>query len=422
MHILWLKTELLHPVDKGGKIRTYQTLKHLKSSHQITYLCLDDGSAAPDAEARADEYCHALVTVPFAAPRKGTATFYGDLARNVFSSLPYAVAKYRSAAMREAIVRAVSERHVDLVVCDFLFPSINLPSGLPVPCVLFQHNVEAAIWERHASTAGHPVKRAYMRSQWRRMAAWEGRECLRFDHVIAVSEDDATAMRRAYGAARVSHVPTGVDVDFFRRSGTVAREPGTIVFIGSMDWMPNEDGVAWFAEQVLPRIRSQIGNARFVVVGRNPSPAVVAMAARDAMIEVTGTVPDVRPYLERADVVVVPLRIGGGTRLKIFEGMGMECAIVSTTVGAEGLPLTDGDEIRITDDPSAFASACVALVRDPVARDRMGTHAALRVRRDFGWQHAASKFADDCEAAAVDAARRPPRAVSASGSSGPMAR
>lgn len=405
MHILWLKTELLHPVDKGGKIRTYQTLKHLKELHQVTYLCLDDGSAAPDADVRAEEYCHDLVRVPFSAPQKETAAFYGDLTRNVFSRLPYAVAKYRSPAMRDAILRTVQERNIDLIVCDFLFPSINVPEGLRIPCVLFQHNVEAAIWERHAQTAVHPVKRAYMQSQWRRMTAWEGHECRRFEHVVAVSEDDADAMT-AYGAHSVSFVPTGVDVDFFRRSGTHSREPGTIVFIGSMDWMPNEDGVAWFMESVFPLIRSEVPGARFLIVGRNPSAAVTALATRHASIEVTGTVADVRPYLERADVVVVPLRIGGGTRLKIFEGMGMECAIVSTTVGAEGLPLRDGEGIRIVDDPAVFATACVDLMRDRAARDRLGVAAGERVRRDFGWGHAAARFASACEETVARSAGR----------------
>ncbi|HEX4936700.1 MAG TPA: hypothetical protein VFV33_26140, partial [Gemmatimonadaceae bacterium] len=150
MHILWLKTELLHPVDKGGKIRTYQMLRHLKAAHHVTYLTLDDGSAARDAEDRALEYCHEVVTVPFRAPAKGSPAFFAELARNAFSALPYAIARYRSPAMRDAIRRVVRERAVDLVVCDFLTPSINIPDDVGVPVLLFQHNVEAAIWERHA--------------------------------------------------------------------------------------------------------------------------------------------------------------------------------------------------------------------------------------------------------------------------------
>lgn len=397
MHILWLKTELLHPIDKGGKIRTYHTLLHLKRRHRITYLTLDDGGAASDARTRATEYAHNVVTIPFNAPKKGSAAFWLDLAQNAVSSLPYAIAKYRSSDMRDAIRRVVRERDIDLVVCDFLFPSINVPDDLGIPILLFQHNVEAAIWERHFNTASHPLKRMYMREQWRRMRRWEARETNRFDHVVAVSPEDARAMTEAYGAPNVSAVPTGVDVDFFTPSGTIAREPGCIVFVGSMDWMPNEDGVAWFANQMLQRIIAEVPATRLVIVGRNPSSAVRSLATRFAQVEVTGTVDDVRPYFERADVVVVPLRVGGGTRIKIFEAMAMECGVVSTSIGAEGLPVRDGAELLIAESPDDFARACTALMKDSARRDRLGKNAAALVRRDFGWEAATDVFAEACE-------------------------
>lgn len=398
MHILWLKTELLHPIDKGGKIRTYQTLKHLKSRHEVTYLCLDDGTATADAEARAEEYCHALIRVPFAAPAKGTGAFYADLARNVVSTLPYAVARYRSPAMREAIRRAVRERAIDLVICDFLTPSINVPDDLGVPTLLFQHNVEAAIWERHAAVADHLVKKAYMREQWRRMRAFERHECRRFDHVIAVSEADRDVFRDDYGVTSVSAVPTGVDTDFFRPSGAVPVRAHEIAFTGSMDWMPNEDGIAWFVQEVLPLVRRELPDASLAIVGRNPTPGVRALAHVAPGIEVTGTVPDIRPYLERAAAIIVPLRVGGGTRLKIFEAMAMERAIVSTTIGAEGLPVTDKTDIRIADDAAGFASAILDLLRDPAQAARMGKAAARQVREQFGWQGVTEQFAAACVA------------------------
>jgi len=417
MHILWLKSELLHPVDKGGKIRTYQTLRHLKALHQVTYLCLDDGSAAADAEARASEYAHTLIRVPFAAPAKGTVAFYADLARNVFSALPYAVAKYRSPAMEDAIRRAVRERDIDLVVCDFLFPSINVPRDLGRPVLLFQHNVEAAIWRRHAEAASHPAKRAYMREQFRRMQAWEREECRRFAHVVAVSEQDATDFQRDYGVSEVSHVPTGVDLDFFRPARAVEPDGERLVFVGSMDWMPNEDGIAWFVRTVLPLIRAELPGARLDIVGRNPSPAVVALAHESPGVTVTGTVSDVRPYVEGAAVSIVPLRVGGGTRLKIYEAMALECAIVSTTIGAEGLPLHDGEEIVIADAPEDFAAACVRLMRAPATRAQLGRAAGERVRREFGWDRAAAAFAATCEhvlrrsGGAGDASPAPPPTV-----------
>ena len=222
MHILWIKTELLHPVDKGGRIRTYQMLRELKREHRVTYLCLDDGDAAPDAVERATEYSDVLVRVPFRTAPKRSPRFWGELLGNAASSLPYAVAKYRSPQMRREIERLVRDAAVDVVVCDFLFPSINVPDGLPVPVVIFQHNVEAAIWRRHAEIAANPLKKAYMREQFRRMRRFEGAECRRFDHVVAVSEEDRETFERDYGVTSCSAVPTGVDTAYFRPTGNAA--------------------------------------------------------------------------------------------------------------------------------------------------------------------------------------------------------
>jgi sugar transferase (PEP-CTERM/EpsH1 system associated) len=406
VHILWIKTELLHPVDKGGRIRTYNMLRELRREHRVTYLTLDDGTAAPDALARADEYCHEVVRVPFATRARGSAGFFGELLGNLASSLPYAVAKYRSEAMRREIERLA--RDVDVVVCDFLAPSINVPDGLAVPTVLFQHNVEAMIWERHASVAGNPIRRAYMHEQWRRMLRHERAECLRFDHVVAVSDKDADVFRRDFRAPSVSAVPTGVDTAYFRPNGTETREPLDLVFTGSMDWMPNEDAILFFIDQILPRIRAQIAGVTFTIVGRNPTARVRALAETDTSVRVTGSVPDVRPYIERAAAFVVPIRVGGGTRLKIYEAMGMERPVVSTTIGAEGLPVTSGVDAIIADEPGAFADAVVALLRDPVRAAAIGQAAATVVRERFGWDRVAALFAQSCHD--VAARRRPDRA------------
>ena len=407
MRILWLKTELLHPVDKGGKIRTYAMLRELRRHHHVTYLTLDDGTAAGDAREKAVEYCHEVETVPFSQPARGTLGFYADLFRNVFSSLPYAVAKYRSAAFRQAIERAVATGRFDVVVCDFLTPSVNVPDRLGVPTVLFEHNVEAAIWERHASVATHPVKKAYMREQWRRMLRWETRECRRFDHVVAVSDADRDTFRDRMGVTQVSSVPTGVDIGYFAPTGAT-RNSHEIVFTGSMDWLPNEDGLEWFCGEILPLVRAKVPQATLSVVGRNPSARVKSLAARHSGVTVTGTVPDVRPYLERAGALVVPLRIGGGTRLKIYEGMSMGRPTVSTTIGAEGLPVHHGEELLIADTAADFADAVARLLADPSEGEALGARAAARVRRDFSWDGVARQFADTCAAvsARVSSGRR----------------
>jgi sugar transferase (PEP-CTERM/EpsH1 system associated) len=402
MHILWVKNELLHPLDKGGRIRTYEMLRRLRDHHRVTYIALDDGTITAEQRARALEYCDDLVIVPWRrSPLRGVARALAALG-NLVSSLPFALAPYRSAAMARAIHEwcgRMSGREA-VVVCDFLTPALNVPEDLGCPVVLFQHNVEAMIWERRAKVASNPIVRLYMREQWRRMQNVERAQCLRFDHVVAVSPEDAAVFRDRYGVERVSSVPTGVDTEFFRPSGTVSRAPGSIVFTGSMDWMPNEDGMTFFVEEILPLVKRAVPEATLTIVGRNPTARVRALAEGRSDISVTGTVPDVRPYLEAASVVVVPLRIGGGTRIKIYEAMGMERAVVSTTIGAEGLDVVDDEHILLADDPQSFADAVVDLLRAPERAEQIGRQAASHVRAHFGWAAVAEQFADRCVAAA----------------------
>src|SRR5215210_2589531 len=211
MRILWLKTELLHPVDKGGRIRTYYMLRELKREHEVTYLTLDDGQAAPDARERATEYCHELITIPHQTRAKFTPGFYFDLAHNLVSRLPYFMQKYKSAAMRREVAKLTTDGKFDVLVCDSLMSSINVPPRVACPAVLFQHNVEAMIWKRHYEVQRNPLKKTYLYGQWQKMRRFEREMCSRFDSVIAVSADDREQMKHEYGAEAVFDVPTGVD-------------------------------------------------------------------------------------------------------------------------------------------------------------------------------------------------------------------
>ena len=396
MRILWLKTELLHPVDKGGKIRTYNMLKALKRNHQITYLTLDDGTADDEARALASEYCDELVCVPHRRREKFTTGFYFELMLNLASDLPYAIKKYESAEMRREIEKRVSG--FDVLVCDFLAPAVNVPRELDCATVLFQHNVEAMIWKRHHEVQTNAAKKTYLFRQWRKMFDFEARTCPQFDCVVAVSREDREMMQQQYGVENVYDVPTGVDTDFFRPSASAgAVKPHSLVFTGSMDWLPNEDAIRYFTETVMPRIKQTVPDVTLTVVGRDPYPALVELSKRDPSVIVTGRVEDVRPYMDEAAVYIVPLRIGGGTRLKIYEGMAMEKAIVSTSIGAEGLPVIDGKEIVLADTPEAFADAVIKLFKDENLAREIGQQAAARVRMDFGWESVSDCFAGICE-------------------------
>jgi sugar transferase (PEP-CTERM/EpsH1 system associated) len=402
MKILWLNANLLLPLDKGGKLRTWHVMRHLAARHELTYVCFADPSQTAAERQGMREVCSRLETVPRADPRKGTATFYLDAARYVLDAAPYGVAKYRSAAFRQCVERELRSGRFDLIVCDFLVPSINLPQELPCPAILFTHNVEAEIWRRHAETAANPLSRALLAQQWRRMLRFEEAALSRFDLVLAVSAADQATFARLYPAAlrRPIHVvQTGVDTNYFSpepgaQNGEVPKADAPhLVFTGSMDWLPNEDGMLHFVKEILPHVRARVPHVTLSIVGRAPTPAVQRLAGH-AGIEVTGRVEDVRPHVARGMVYVVPLRIGGGTRLKIFEAMAMGKAVVSTSVGAEGLPVTDGRDIVIADDPRRFAAAVVSLLGDSEARRRLESAARRLVVERYDWSAVAQDFED----------------------------
>jgi len=397
MRILWLKTELLHPVDKGGKIRTYQMLKEMKRHHHITYLTLDEIGNDPFPHEQAHEYCHELICVPHRTHDKFTAQFYGELALNLVSPLPYFIQKYRSPAMARMLKSVLSEQRPDLLVCDFLHPSVNMPDTMPCPSVLFQHNVEAMIWQRHYQEQANPLKKAYLCNQWQKTQRYEQAACQRFDRVVAVSADDGATMKREYGLCTVSDIPTGVDTAYFQRTAAASSDPHQLVFTGSMDWLPNEDGILYFTEQILPRIRQVLPGVRLTIVGRNPSPRLVQLSRKDSSVTITGRVEDVRPYMEQAGAYIVPIRIGGGTRLKVYEAMAMEMPVVSTRIGAEGLPVHDGEDLLFADTPEDFASAVVRVLTDALLARALGAHAAATVRERYGWGNVATQFSLICQ-------------------------
>ncbi len=399
MRILWIKTELLHPVNKGGRIRTYQMLRALKAQHHITYVALHDGPTDDPALTQANEYANTVVRIPHVQPTRSEPKYWTDLVQSLVSSLPFAVWRYKSDELTSWLTKYAKPDSYDVVIVDFLAPAAGVPDSLPLPVVLFEHNVETEIWRRHAETATRFLTRRLFRLQEQRMRAFENAWCRRSDLVVAVSDADAMALETNFGAVKPVAVPTGVDTDYFVPQGNTPREAALFVFVGSMDWLPNEEGVQWFCEAVWPEVRRKIPRARFRIVGRSPSPAVRALADDATGVEVTGSVPDVRPHLEAASAMLVPLRIGGGTRLKIFEAMGMECPVISTTIGAEGLPVTNGTHLLIADDVAGTVAACEDIVSNPARASSIAGNAARFVRQHHSWAGVAQAFGDACDLA-----------------------
>jgi glycosyltransferase involved in cell wall biosynthesis len=390
MKILWVKAGKLLPVDSGGKIRSFNILRHLAREHEVTLLSYYGGRRDLDYETAIADRLPGARTIYTAAPENRLAQS-ADYILRLPSPAPYAVRKFTHPRVRQEVARRLSDSSLDVAVCDFLSASLNFAEDPPAPVVLFQHNVETMLWRRMAHTETSPLRKlSYSIEAWK-MSAYETRTLRRFQHVIAVSDQDRDAMLTLSSGCPITVVPTGVDTEQYQVAPSASGQPPLIVFTGSMDWEPNIDAMEYFCREVWPTILAAFPDARFQIVGRNPHPRVQRLASPS--VEVTGTVASVIDYLRAATIVIVPLRIGGGTRLKIFEAMAMAKAMVSTSIGAEGLAVTKGRDLLIADDAPAFAAGILQLLRDPELRRRYEQAAAALAAR-YDWSQIARSFAD----------------------------
>jgi sugar transferase (PEP-CTERM/EpsH1 system associated) len=383
MRVLWVKSGGLLPLDHGGRIRSYQLAKILAQSHAVSLFTFYP-PVEEDEHDTLKEIFSRVESVPISIPQQNSAAEYVAYAKNLFSSLPYSVTKYCQRQVSKQLRQHLLEHQYDVVICDFLLTAGVLPWDLPGPRVLFTHNVEAQIWERQFQVARNPIWKVACYREFRTTEKMERKFLKRAEHVLAVSETDKEFFSRFIDPAKVFVVPTGVDIDYFRPSAE-PEKPKKIVFTGSMDWLANEDGILYFAEKVLPLIRKEIPEATLDVVGRRPSAKLKRIAAGIPGVTVTGTVADVRPYIGTASVYVVPLLVGGGTRIKIFEAMAMGKAVVSTSIGAEGLPVTHEENILLADDAVGTSRQVIMLLRNPQMRAELGKSARQLVEQNYSW-------------------------------------
>lgn len=395
MHILWVKVGGLWPLDTGGHVRSFHTVAELARRHHLTLLTTYGPDDDPEGLAAHLPQCAEVVSVPAVIPKRGTPRFALALVRSWLSPLPVDLWRCRVRALRKEVARRLAAGNVDVCVVDYLAATPNVPPNGGVPTLLFTHNVEHIIWKRVCQVETRWWRRALLEVEWRKMRRSEARACARARLTVAVSEVDRALLAAHAPRGRIHALPTGVDTTYFTPNGS-PETPNTLVFHGGMDWFPNEDGILYFIDAVLPRIRRDVPQVSLMVVGRSPS-ARLRRAAAKAIVWVTGTVDDVRPYVTEAAVYVVPLRVGGGTRLKIFEALAMGKAVVSTSVGAEGLPLVPGTHFLQADDPGDFAEAVVALLRDPARRQALGSAGRQLVEERYSWAQVAREFEARCE-------------------------
>ena len=387
--LLFISLRFLFPLDEGGKIRTTGVLRAMKGGAFDIVLA----SPAPtDPAAYATEIasvCDRFVGWPDSSARRLRRLL------GLAGPLPVSVAGDYSPAGAAALRHEIAARP-DLVVIDFPHAAVLLPKTLDVPSLIFTHNVEAEIFERHAEVATGLWKLVWQREA-AKMRAFEQAALRRCTTVVAVSDRDGRALRSRFGLDAVAVIDTGVDLGFYAFHPP-ADAAGTVVFSGAMDSRSNIDGIAFLMDEVWPLVIARRPDTSMLVVGRNPPPALVAKAERQRLAwRFTGFVDDIRPHVLAGDVSVIPLRVGSGTRLKAFEAMALGRPVVSTTLGVEGLAVQPDTHFLAADTAAAFADAILRLLDDAALRRRLAGAARSLLEERFSWSAVGRQFEAICQ-------------------------
>ncbi|MGQ0601233.1 MAG: glycosyltransferase family 4 protein [Anaerolineales bacterium] len=361
MKVLLLTQVLPYPPDSGPKIKTWNTLKYLARDHEITLVSFVRGDQAAEVEALR-RYCQAIHTVPLT--RSPIADGWA-MVSSLITGQPWMMVRDDQRAMRELIDQLCATTRFDVVHADQLNMAQYAARVPDARRVLDAHNALWLLYQRLAATMPAGPRRWLLERDWRLLKDYEGRQLRECDFVLAVSDEDRSALLEAAGETRgVTVIPIAVDLEelpFVPRRA----EADHLFHIGTMYWPPNIDGMLWFIREVLPMIKAQHPDVALDIVGARPAQELSSLNGQDG-INVTGYVQDPQPYLEQAGVFIVPLRAGGGMRVKILEALARGLPLVTTSLGCEGIAVEHGRHALIADTPAAFAQAVVRLLTDRV--------------------------------------------------------
>lgn len=398
MKILAVTTRSPYPLVEGRALRTFNLLRQAARRHEIYLATYVQNEEELHGLEHLREFCTEVRAIPLYM-EGARLQLVRDLAAGALSTTPFHAIKYRCRAMLEQVRRWLVTVKPDVIHLDMLHLGEILPAVEGFPVVLVEHNVESVIVERRIAVERNPLKRAYWRIQHRKLVPYEKRLCEAVDAVVAVSDLDAEALRALAPAGRYTTAPNGVDSEFFAPRAT-APTGHTLVYVGGLGWFPNLDAIRNFCENILPLVAADVPDVELAVVGRVPDAQALAEFARFPQVKFLGLVDDVRPIIDAAAVYVVPLRVGGGTRLKILDALAMAKGLVSTSIGCEGLEVVPGRHLLVADDARAFATEVVRLLRNPKEAQLLGSNGRDLVRRAYDWE-AIGRTMDNVYAEAV---------------------
>jgi glycosyltransferase involved in cell wall biosynthesis len=413
MNVVLIDGDVSYPPTSGKRLRTLNLMLPLAKRHRVTYLARGDAHGAEAREATEFLRGHGVepIIVHHPVPRKRGLGLCLRLAGNLLSPLPYSVSSHVSEPMRQAVEELATRQRVDLWHVEFA-PYLHAVRNVPdVRTCLVAHNVESLLWRRYTQTEAHPLKRWFCRTQWKKYERFERRAFAAATRVVAVSEEDAALVRGRFGVETVDVVDNGLDAAYFAEV-KACPEPGRVLFLGSLEWRPNLDAVRLLLDRILPALRVAEPGVRLSLVGRRPPDWLVQRTRSVLGVELHADVPDVRPHLARAAVLAVPLRIGGGSRLKILEALGCGVPVVSTRVGAEGLALRDGEHLTVVEGVDEMAAALVRCLRNPDAAREQAERGRRVVVERYDWGPLADRLERSWEKCLLPAGEaRQPQAV-----------
>ena len=394
-----------YPPDFGGARRTYNLIEQAaEAGHELHLLCFSSGSDAEDravqehlgqfaASVKLVRDINALPAARGDADKEGVARKRRGQVRSLLSLRPYQFYSHYSEAMQRELVDTLREVKPHLAQVEFSqMGYYGLPPKLPT--LLDLHNVEYEVLERTARQGGGGMfRRVYNYAEYVKFRRDEPRIWQRFTHLLTTSRRDSDRVRQLWNKAQTTVVPNGVDTEYFHPGAADgAGATPTIIFTGMMAYFPNVDGVTYFNNEIWPLTQRDAPQARWIIMGSDPLPEVQSLAG--PKVTVTGRVDDVRPGVWEAEVCVVPLRIGGGTRLKIVEALAMGKAVVTTSIGCEGLEAQDGVHLLIRDDPQSFAAAVVQSLGDAELRHKLGSAGRSLALTNYDWSVTAKPMLD----------------------------
>jgi polysaccharide biosynthesis protein PslH len=392
MNVVIVDGDVSYPPTSGKRLRTLNLILPLARRHHLTYIARGDGNAETTRQAidfltgQGIETC--IVDDPI--PSKKGLGFYARLAANLFSSLPYSASSHIRPKMRQAVIDHARTHAVDLWQVEWVGYLYCL-TGVPGKIVLQAHNVDTLLWQRFHEAEHNPLKRWFIRQQWRKFERLERQGYHAVHRVVAVSPDDAALAREKFSIDHIDVVDNGVDVGYF---GDVSPQPDSrsILYLGALDWRPNLDALRLLLDRIFPGVQAKVGQAQMHVVGRHPPDWLRQRVLGLTGVELHADVPDVRPYLAASAVMAVPLRIGGGSRLKILEALACGLPVVSSRVGAEGLALRPGQDYTLADTPEEMIEALANCLRQPERARAQASQGKQTVCRRYDWPMLADRL------------------------------